>query len=108
MPKLVLTNGVAMLEFARRVTLGLLEDIPEDKLFYQPFPGANHALWIIEHVAWDDSFFLTALAVRCKTVAPDLRVRCARVHAVKTSDSEVRRYRSGAFEGFCTGLVGAE
>ncbi len=61
MPKLVLTNGVAMLEFARRVTLGLLEDIPEDKLFYQPCPGANHALWIIGHVAWDDNFFLTAL-----------------------------------------------
>lgn len=61
MPKLVLTNGVAMLEFARRVTLGLLEDIPEDKLFYQPFPGANHALWIIGHVAWDDNFFLTTL-----------------------------------------------
>ena len=49
----------------------------------------------------------TALPVRCKTVAPDLRVRRARVHAVKTSDSEVRRYRSGAFEGFCTGLLRA-
>jgi len=48
------------------------------------------------------------LTVRCKTVAPDLRVRRARVHAVKTSDSEVRRYRSGAFEGFCTGLLRPE
>ena len=61
MPKLVSTTGVAMLEFARRVTLGLLEDIPEDQRLYQPFPGANHALWIVGHVAWDDNFFLTTL-----------------------------------------------
>jgi hypothetical protein len=108
MPKLVLTNGVAMLEFARRVTLGLLEDIPEDKLFYQPFPGANHAIWIIGHVAWDDNFLLTALAGRCKTVAPDLRVRRSVASSPGTSDSEVQRYRRGAFEGFCTGSVGAE
>ena len=46
-----------------------------------------------------------SLTVRCKTVAPDLRVRRTRVHAVETSDSEVRRYGSGAFEGFCTGLL---
>jgi hypothetical protein len=31
--------------------VGLLEDIPEDKLCYQPFPGANHALWTVGHLA---------------------------------------------------------
>jgi len=53
------------------------------------------------------------VSVRCNTVAPDpsaplragLRVRRARLHGVETSDSEVRRYGSGAFEGFCAGLL---
>ncbi len=47
----------------------------------------------------------SGLAVRCKTVAPDLRVRRTGVPDVKTSDSEVRRYGSWASEGFCTGLL---
>ncbi len=108
MPKLVLTNGVAMLEFARRVTLGLLEDIPEDKLFYQPFPGANHAIWIIGHVAWDDSFFLTALAVRCKNPR---RRESRSVGPASPTSRRHERGRAGlggpALQ-FCTGLVGAE
>jgi len=64
MPKLVLTNGLATLGFARRSTLGFLEDIPEDKLCYQPFPGTNHALWIIGHLACTDNFLLTAIGGR--------------------------------------------
>ena len=34
----------ATLEFSRGATLGFLEDVPEDKWFHQPIPGANHRL----------------------------------------------------------------
>jgi len=47
----------------------------------------------------------STLTVRCKTVAPDLRVRRTRVHGVEASDSEVRRYRDRVAEGFSTGLL---
>jgi S1-C subfamily serine protease len=44
-------------------------------------------------------------SVRCEAVAPDLRVRRACVHDVEASDSEVRRYGSGASRAFRTGLL---
>ena len=47
-------NGVAILEFARRVTMAFLEDVPEDKMCHAPFPGANHAIWLIGHVTLVD------------------------------------------------------
>ncbi|MBN2560383.1 MAG: DinB family protein [Phycisphaerae bacterium] len=56
-----LENGLAALGFARRVTTSLLEDIPQDKLTHQPIPGANHAMWIMGHVAVTDAFFLDQL-----------------------------------------------
>lgn len=54
----VLETGLAALAFARRVTTALLEDIQDDKLTYQPMAGANHALWIIGHIAVTDEVFL--------------------------------------------------
>jgi uncharacterized damage-inducible protein DinB len=61
-------SGLAALEFARRVTLGLLEEFPEDKVLYQPFPGANHAVWIVGHIALTDDWFLTHLMPRTSKV----------------------------------------
>jgi hypothetical protein len=58
MARNVLEIGLAALTFARKVTTGLLEDIPEDQLMYQPTPTANHALWVMGHVAITDEFFL--------------------------------------------------
>lgn len=55
----VLDNGLAGLAFARQTTLGLLEDIPQDKLFYQLTPGGNHAAWVMGHLAVTDDFVLT-------------------------------------------------
>jgi len=54
-------NGLKMLEFARRVTLAYLEDIPPDQRFHQPAPGANHAVWIIGHLTVVDDSFLSTL-----------------------------------------------
>ena len=64
MKRLLQTSGLATLGFARRATLGFLEDIPEAKLCYQPFSGANHALWIIGHVACTDNYFLSSVGGR--------------------------------------------
>jgi hypothetical protein len=39
--------GLGTLAFARRFTEQLLEGIPQDKITFQPFDGANHVLWNI-------------------------------------------------------------
>ena len=57
-------TGVAALMFARRVTMGLLEDISDDRFFHQPFHGANHAAWIVGHICRNDDNFLTGLEGR--------------------------------------------
>jgi DinB family protein len=54
----------AALEFARRQTLRLAQDIPSDKLCYQPVPNANHALWVLGHLAWCDDLFQSQLGGR--------------------------------------------
>ncbi len=53
--------GIATLTFARRRTLDLLRDIPNDKLGHQLTPGGNHALWILGHLANSDNFFHTTV-----------------------------------------------
>ena len=40
--------------FSRAMTLGLLEDIPEDKLSYQPTPRGNHAIHVTGHLTVTD------------------------------------------------------
>lgn len=55
-------NGVNLLKFSRSTLMVLIDQIPEDKLCYQPFPGSNHALWILGHLTVDDNGYLTALA----------------------------------------------
>ena len=54
--------GLAALAFSRKILLSLLEDVPEAKLCFQPFPGANHVLWTMGHLAWTDDSFLTGVA----------------------------------------------
>jgi uncharacterized damage-inducible protein DinB len=38
--------------------------IPREQFLHQPFPGANHALWTMGHLATVDQFFLKTLAGR--------------------------------------------
>lgn len=59
-----LEHGLSVLGFSRRALLGISEDIPASKLTFQPFPGANHALWILGHLAATDDYFLTTLGAR--------------------------------------------
>lgn len=60
----IVSCGLKALAFARRITVRLLEDIPEDKLCYQPVAGGNHALWIVGHLAASDNYYLSGLAGR--------------------------------------------
>ncbi len=57
----LLATGIRGLEFARRATLGFVEDVPDDQWCHQPGRGANHACWIIGHLATTDNYFLTNL-----------------------------------------------
>jgi uncharacterized damage-inducible protein DinB len=66
----VLTNGLGALAFARRLTTGLLEDLPADKLTFQACPGANHALWIAGHLTYADNGFRTQLGKQ-ESVCPE-------------------------------------
>lgn len=60
-PNPVLTSGLWHLNFARQYTLSLMEDFPADKAVWQPFPGANHFLWNLGHIAVTDAYFVSRL-----------------------------------------------
>jgi hypothetical protein len=42
----ILESNLVALEYSRHFVNALLEAMTEDQLCHQPFPGANHALWI--------------------------------------------------------------
>lgn len=62
MAEALLQGGLSALAFARNVTLGFIEDIPDDKLCHQVSPTANHVLWTMGHLAFADQHFLSGLA----------------------------------------------
>ena len=45
-----------LLNLSREWTLKYLEGIPEDKYTHQPWPGANHVLWTLGHLAETDAY----------------------------------------------------
>lgn len=61
MPSRELETGVASLRFSRRLALGLLDGIPEEKWFHAPVASGNHATWIAGHLAWEDDDILAHL-----------------------------------------------
>jgi hypothetical protein len=64
MSSLVLESGLAALGFARWTTTKLLENLPENKWCHQVTPNANHALWVLGHIAWTDDSVLVDLGGR--------------------------------------------
>lgn len=61
-PTPLLASSLQAMRFGRGFLKMLLEKTP-DSLFYTPaFPGANHAAWVVGHLALTDNLFLTALA----------------------------------------------
>jgi hypothetical protein len=57
MAKTARQYALNILAESREITVSMLADIPEDKLLHQPFPGANHALWLMGHIAATDDNF---------------------------------------------------
>ena len=53
-----LETSLVALEFSRHFTTALLDAIPEDQYCHQPFPGANHALWVLGHLPCVDAFLM--------------------------------------------------
>jgi DinB superfamily len=49
------------IDTARRMTLGLIEDIPDDQWTYQPFAGANHVAFNLLHLLVSSDWGPTAL-----------------------------------------------
>ena len=60
----VFEAGKAAMGFSRRMLLGLLEEIPQDRWLHQPCAGGNHAQWIAGHIASEDDDVLTKLKPR--------------------------------------------
>jgi len=69
----VVSCGLKALDFARRITLCLINDIPPDKLWYQPVSAGNHVLWIAGHLATADDFYLRGLGNRETGFPPEWR-----------------------------------
>ncbi len=47
----------AVLEFARQITLKMVDDIPGEKICSRPLDKSNHALWVLGHLAVTDDWF---------------------------------------------------
>ena len=61
-------SGRAVLEFARRITLKMVDDIPADELCTRPAGGGNHALWVLGHVASTDDVFAAIIGKRASVL----------------------------------------
>ncbi len=57
-------SAKAVLEFARSITLKMVDDIPAEKICTIPLDGTNHALWVLGHLAVTDNWFAGTLADR--------------------------------------------
>ncbi|MFQ5501703.1 MAG: DinB family protein [Phycisphaerae bacterium] len=57
----LLDTGMAALSFSRQATMSLIDTLSEDQFLHQPIAGANHAMWIMGHLACSDEYFLNKL-----------------------------------------------
>ncbi len=70
---MVKKNLIQLLKISRLNILGAMKAIPEHKILVRPAPTANHALWILGHIAWSDANFLTILKADAPKVEPSLK-----------------------------------
>lgn len=61
MPTRELDLGLNSLDFARKMSLALIDAIPEEHWFHIPVENGNHAAWILGHIAWEDDDILKSL-----------------------------------------------
>jgi uncharacterized damage-inducible protein DinB len=55
---------LASYDWIQNQLLQIFDGIPRDQFLHQPFPGANHALWTMGHLATVDQYFLKTFAGR--------------------------------------------
>ncbi len=58
----LLASGLQAMRFGRGFLKMMLEKTPDELFHSQPYEGANHAAWVVGHLANSDDFFLKALA----------------------------------------------
>lgn len=56
-------HALALLEFVRTQSNKAINDIPENRLTFQPSPTDNHALWVMGHLAATDAWVAGVLGV---------------------------------------------
>lgn len=55
----ILAPSLDSLAIVRVLTLKVAADIPDEKLTARACPNSNHAAYILGHIAWTESFFIT-------------------------------------------------
>ncbi len=59
----------AVLKFARKISMDILKDYPEDKFTWQTSPADNHPTWVLGHLAMTDVWFASNVGA-AGTTAP--------------------------------------
>src|ERR1041385_3775686 len=49
-------HAVSLLKFTRKISLDLLNGIPDDKYAHQRTPADNHPAWVLAHLAMTDGW----------------------------------------------------
>ena len=83
-----LETGIDSLSFARRLTLTVLDGIPDDQWFHVPVPEGNHATWVAGHIAWEDDSLLKALIENRGSKLPQQWHDCFAQHSKPTPNSD--------------------
>ncbi len=73
MPTILVDRALEAFAASRKIISGMFEAIPAEQYCHQPFPGANHAMWIMGHLATVDQYFLKRLANRPQTRFDEFR-----------------------------------
>jgi uncharacterized damage-inducible protein DinB len=64
MARILVDRALAALGASRQAITIMFEGIPPEQFTHQPCEGANHAMWIMGHLASVDDYFLAKLAGR--------------------------------------------
>jgi uncharacterized damage-inducible protein DinB len=73
MPKILVSRALDAFAASRKIIAGMLDGVPAEQFCHQPYPGANHALWTMGHLATVDQYFLKKLDARPETRFDEFR-----------------------------------
>lgn len=76
----IFSTAVDRMAWARRLAESLVAAVPDEQVAFQPGGRANHALWVMGHLAFNDDFIRTL----CTGEPSDLPPRYAELFSAKT------------------------